>query len=319
MRIRLGYAALSKTLKDFTTSRTLTYTNYLKMDEDKRLEIINQKIIANFKALEEIIKYNIKNNFHFYRLTSKLIPLATKSDVKFDYLKKYQKYYTKIGNLINKSKMRVDTHPDQYCVLNSVNKETLSNTISILKFQQNMLESFNIKEPKLVLHVGSNAFGKVNSIARFKNNFKKLDPKIQNMIIIENDDKVFNIQDVLRLCKDLKIPMVLDYHHFMCNNNGEKISLYIKDIFDTWNNQKLNPKVHFSSPKSKLKKEFRSHHEYINVDDFINFIEQIKFINRDFDIMIEAKMKDDALSRLVRELKYKTNYKFIDETTFEVT
>ena len=34
--------------------------------------------------------------------------------------------------------------------------------------------------------------------------------------------------------------------------------------------------------------------------------------------MIEAKMKDEALFRLVRELKYKTNYKFIDETTFEV-
>ena len=29
-------------------------------------------------------------------------------------------------------------------------------------------------------------------------------------------------------------------------------------------------------------------------------------------------MKDDALFRLVRELKYLTDYKFIDETTFIV-
>ena len=34
--------------------------------------------------------------------------------------------------------------------------------------------------------------------------------------------------------------------------------------------------------------------------------------------MLECKAKDDALFRLVRELKYKTNYKFIDETTFIV-
>ena len=34
--------------------------------------------------------------------------------------------------------------------------------------------------------------------------------------------------------------------------------------------------------------------------------------------MIEAKMKDEALFRLVRELKYKTDYKFIDDTTFIV-
>jgi len=31
---------------------------------------------------------------------------------------------------------------------------------------------------------------------------------------------------------------------------------------------------------------------------------------------LEAKAKDDALYRLVRELKYKTNYTFIDESTF---
>lgn len=34
--------------------------------------------------------------------------------------------------------------------------------------------------------------------------------------------------------------------------------------------------------------------------------------------MIEAKKKDEALFRLVRELKYKTDYNFIDETTFIV-
>lgn len=45
----------------------------------------------------------------------------------------------------------------------------------------------------------------------------------------------------------------------------------------------------------------------------------IKKYNVDIDVMIEAKAKDDALFRLVRELKYKTNYKFIDETSFEVS
>ena len=34
--------------------------------------------------------------------------------------------------------------------------------------------------------------------------------------------------------------------------------------------------------------------------------------------MIEAKKKDEALFRLVRQLKYLTNYEFIDETSFNV-
>ena len=38
----------------------------------------------------------------------------------------------------------------------------------------------------------------------------------------------------------------------------------------------------------------------------------------DIDVMLEAKAKDDALFRLIRELKYKTDYNFIDETSFEI-
>ena len=34
--------------------------------------------------------------------------------------------------------------------------------------------------------------------------------------------------------------------------------------------------------------------------------------------MLEAKGKDEALFRLVRLLKYKTDYEFIDDTTFKV-
>ena len=70
--------------------------------------------------------------------------------------------------------------------------------------------------------------------------------------------------------------------------------------------------------KNKTKKDFRSHNDYINVDAFINFIDILKPFNHDVDIMIEAKAKDEALFRLVRELKYKTNYTFIDDTSFEV-
>lgn len=32
--------------------------------------------------------------------------------------------------------------------------------------------------------------------------------------------------------------------------------------------------------------------------------------------MLEAKGKDDSLFRLVRYIKYKTDYEFIDDTTF---
>lgn len=318
MRVRLGYVSISKALDGISASNTLTYTHYMKLDSELAMKLIDKKIVSNFENLEKIIKYNIKNNIHFYRMTSNLIPLATHQKVNFEYIKKYNKFYNRIGKLINDNNLRVDTHPDQYCVLNSTKSDIVNSSISILKFHKNMLKAFKIKNPKMILHVGSGVFGKKNSIKRFINNFNTLDDEIKKMLIIENDDKIFNIIDVLDLCTKINVPMVLDYHHFMCNNNGECLKNYVEKIFNTWNNDELVPKVHFSSPKNKTKKEFRSHHDYVDSDEFIKFIEDVKFLNRDFDIMIEAKMKDDALFRLVRELKYKTNYKFIDDTTFEV-
>lgn len=308
MTIRLGYVSISKTL-DLTCSKTITYTNFKK---ENNLNKIDEIIIENLNNLEKIIDYNIKNNIHFYRLTSKLIPLATKEDVVFDYILKYKKQYQKIGKKINDNKMRVDVHPDQFCVLNSTKKEVLENTFQILEYHYKILEVLGIENKIIILHIGSSVLGKENSIKRFINNFYKLPNYIQKCIAVENDDKIYNIEDCLKLCHQLNIPFVLDYHHHLCNNNGQNIDDYLKDIFDTWD---FTPKIHFSSPKNKTKKEIRSHHDYININDFIDFLNKIKHLNIDLDIMLEAKAKDEALFKLVRLLKYH-DYKFIDDTTF---
>lgn len=312
MKVRLGYVALSKALDDVTTSSTITYTNYINKNYNtsKLLEITKN----NLDSLYEIIKYNVKNNFHFYRLTSKLVPLATHDKVDFDYITPLLDEYKKIGKLINDNNIRVDTHPDQYAVLNSMDSKIVKNTVEILEYHYKIMDAIGIKDKIIILHVGSSACGKKASITRFINNFNKLPDHIKKCIAVENDDKVYNIKDVLELCHKINVPMVLDYHHFICNNEKEDINDYLKEIIDTWNG-KL-PKMHFSSPKSKLKKEFRSHSDYINKECFIGFINILKKQDKDIDIMLEAKAKDDAISRLVRCLKYETNYKFLDETTF---
>lgn len=312
MIIRLGYACITETLTGITTSSSYTYANYTKEQNKTKLDRI---IKSNLTDLGKILDYNISNNIHFYRLSSKLIPLATKKEVVFNYLSKYDKYYEYLSKKIEDSRMRVDLHPDQFCVLNSTNKDVVKNSIEILKYHYNILNKLKVKNKVLVLHVGSNAFGKSNSLTRFINNYMILPKSIRDTIVVENDDKVFNIKDCLYLNEKLNVPIVLDYHHHFCNNDGINLYDYIEDIFNTWKN--INPKVHFSSPKNLTKKEIRSHNDYIDSNKFIEFVEDIKHLDYDIDIMIEAKKKDEALFRLIRELKYKTNYKFIDDTTFE--
>ena len=47
-------------------------------------------------------------------------------------------------------------------------------------------------------------------------------------------------------------------------------------------------------------------------------LDLVKKYTDKLDIMIEAKAKDLALFTLVRELKYKKEYQFIDDTSFIV-
>ncbi len=312
MKIRLGYACLTKTLDKVTSSSSLSYTNYNKIEN--REEKLHLTILSNLNDLEKIIDYNIANHIHFYRLSSKLIPLATHKDVHFDYIHPYQSYYERIGRKISENHMRVDFHPDQFCVLNSVKKEVVENSFRILEYHYQILTALNIEDKIIILHVGSNVFGKEKAIQRFIHNFQKLPSYLQECIVIENDDKVFNIMDCLKISHKIHIPVVLDVHHHKCNHDGINLLDHIEEIFQTW--KKIHPKIHFSSPKNKTKKEMRSHHDYIDSDSFINFLRDIKNLSYDIDIMIEAKAKDEAVFKLIRELKYKTDFNFIDETTF---
>ena len=304
MIIRFGYVALSKTINE-TSSHTLTYTKYKEEISNDKLFKVVQK---NLDGLEEILKYNIRNNIHFYRMSSAIFPLATHPKVNFDVLNIFKERLIKIGNIIMENKIRVDIHLDQFCVLNSVSKEVVTSTINIINFYKNMFITMNIRS-KMIIHIGSSVGGKEEGINRFIENFKLLDKETQKMIIIENDDKIYNIDDTLYLSKKINVPVVLDYHHHKCNSVSE---INIREVFNTWD---IIPKIHFSSPKNK--KDFRPHNDYINVDDFIEFLGLVENIDIDFDVMIEAKEKDNALFKLVRELKYK-NYYFIDDTTLKI-
>lgn len=320
MRVRLGYVAISKALgKKVTSSSTVTFTNYNKITlPNKKLEKLKSVAASNLRDLETIIRYNIENNIHFYRITSALIPLVTHPQVGYwghrEFLKKDFEY---VGKLINDSKMRVDTHPDEFNVINSINPKVVENTKINLVRQAEWFEDFKYDLGKMVIHVGGATNGKEAGLERFITNFDNFPTEVKSKIIIENDDKTYTAQETLNLCNELSLPMVLDIHHHNCNNNGENIYELIPQIFLTWKNEKLPPKLHFSSPREGEKD--RKHSDFINAKDFVIFLENIKHFNTDIDIMLECKEKDLALFRLADDIKkLNPKYKWLDKSTFIV-
>ena len=320
MIVRLGYVAMTLNLKDASPSKTVTFTTYNKISskEGKRYRL-ERLTLANLKNTLRILRYNLTSEIYVYRFTSKLVPLATHPLIEdWHYEEEFKEKFKEIGNFIKENDLRVSAHPDHFTLLNSPDEKVFEDALRDLEYHYKIYKAMGLDDAryKLVLHVGGLYGKKESSIIRFIDRFKKLPPHIQDIVIIENDDKSFNAKDVLAICRELNIPMVFDVHHYYCNNDGEKIYDILPHIFDTWQGEYFNPKIHFSSPKSK--KQFRNHADNININEFISFIDIARQINRDFDVMLEAKNKDNALFDLVEKLKTKKDIEFLNTSTFRI-
>lgn len=320
MIFRLGFVAMVLSLENCSPSGTVTFATYKNLNDDTARKIRLERVSkSNIENTLRILKYNNSMNIHVYRITSKLIPLATHTDVQgWNYSSQFSDQFKVLGEYIKANGFRISAHPDHFTILNSARPEVLEASIRDLDYHVNLFEAMGLEDYryKLVLHVGGLYGDKEKSIERFKDNFILLPDRIRKRIILENDDKSYTAADVLNICQDLSIPMVFDVHHHKCVNKGERIEDILPAIFKTWIKEPDPPKVHFSSPKSQ--KEFRSHADYIEYTDFVDFIKISKKLDMDFDIMLEAKMKDMALLDLSEKLENTEGIVKLNNSTFEI-
>lgn len=320
MNIRLGYVAMTLNLKDCSPSKTVTVKTLSTLkDEKTRLYKLRKITRANLNNTLRILRYNKAYNISVYRFTSKLVPLATHPITSnWDYIKEFKSEFKEIGDFVKENDIRVSAHPDHFTLINSLNPKVLEDSLKDLDYHVKVFEAMGLDDSKykLVLHTGGVYGDKEASIKRFKENYVKLPERIKKRIMLENDDKVYTASDVLKICNDLNIPMVLDVHHHNCVNNKEPIESMLPDIFNTWKDECFPPKIHFSTPKSS--KQYRSHADDIDIDEFYEFIKVSRKAKTDFDIMLEAKNKDTALLNLSEKLKEVEDIKYIDEGHFEI-
>ena len=151
MKIHLGYVASPLSLDNITYSHTMTYKTYSRLtseDSNRRLrEIINR----NLYIFDNVINYNHINEVYFYRMSPNIIPLATHDKVNFDYLLPFSEKFNDIGKRIKRYRMRVDTHLDQYCVLNSVNEKVVEISIKQIEYHYNLFKLLGIMVKQLFM------------------------------------------------------------------------------------------------------------------------------------------------------------------------
>lgn len=320
MKFRLGYVAMTLSLEDCSPSCTVTMTALSRLaDEEIRLSKLRKAAVKNLDNTLRILRYNKALNIDVYRLTSKLIPLATHPDASvWDYTTELGQQFREIGDFVKENDMRISAHPDHFTLLNSKSVKVLEDSIKDLDYHVNIFEAMGLDDfrYKLVLHVGGLYDSREESIERFRANLMRLPDRIRKRIILENDDKSYPAADVLKLCKQLQIPMVLDVHHHNCISEGKSLDSLLPEVFKTWDGEYFKPKLHFSSPKST--EEFRSHSDLIDFREFCGFLEIARDAGTDIDIMLEAKSKDQALLKLSEQLSGARGVRRIGTAMFEL-
>ncbi|MDD3653570.1 MAG: UV DNA damage repair endonuclease UvsE [Desulfotomaculaceae bacterium] len=318
MKIRFGYVAMSTMLKNASPSRTVTAKAYRQLAENNPEAAKNKVRRAGSENLFNtlrILRHNKAYGVAVYRFSSKIIPLATHPLLAdWNYTEDFRDQLTTIGDFVRENNMRVSFHPDHYTLINSPKEEVFLSSLKDLEHHCLLFEEMGLSQhAKLVMHVGGGYQDKENSLERFQENWKRLTRRLTERLTLENDDKTFTAKDVLLLCNRLSLPMVLDLHHFKCNNEGETLKDLLPLILLTWNNTDLPAKFHISSSRNQV--DFRSHHDFVNPEDLYPFLKLAREINVNIDVMVEAKQKDRAMFQLVKELSAYPLIKQINEAT----
>jgi UV DNA damage endonuclease len=303
MIIRLGYVANALRIPDCTPSGTVTYKTIGKIpDYQDQIGYIARVARRNLQNTLRILKANFFDGIKVYRLTSKLIPLATHPDFStWDYRADLSAEFKTTGDFIKESGMRVSLHPDHFTLLNSPDPEVQQASLRDLEYHVAILEAMGLDTgAKLIMHVGGKYDDRSKALDRFKTRFALLPRRIKERLTLENDDRCFTASEVLHLTRELSIPMVFDLHHHQILNRGENYASLLAEIFATWSGE--TPKIHVSSPKDA--KNPRHHGDFIDAGPVVRLIGEAKTLQRDFDIMVEAKRKDLALFQLATDLRH---------------
>src|SRR6185437_16169417 len=128
--IRLGYVAMSMELKNASPSQTMTFAQFQKIaDREAAIRKLERISLSNLENTLRILKHNAFSDIHFYRLTSRLIPLANHEELfDWNYLKPLRKQLREIGNFVKEHGIRIDFHPDHFVLINSTKKEVFKNS-----------------------------------------------------------------------------------------------------------------------------------------------------------------------------------------------
>jgi len=273
--------------------------------------------VANAKDIAKMLRWNDRYNIKFLRLSSEMFPFASHEVYGYKLAPFASEALAEAGRVAAELGHRLTTHPGQFTQLGSPRPEVITAAIRDLEYHCELLELLNLppqldRDAVMILHMGGVFGDKAATIARFKENYARLPQKIKDRLVLENDDVCYTVHDLLPVCEELNIPLVLDYHHNNILFDADKIREGTLDIMElyprikaTWDKKGITQKMHYSEPcpGAITARQRRKHSPRVYT---------LPPCAQDMDLMIEAKDKEQAVFEVMRTLRLPGHEKIND-------
>ena len=288
-----GYACINMELRKegIYSGRTCRKATW----QEKGLYHVGDLALQNLRDLFQIVQWNERNGFKFFRIGSDIFPWS--SEYKYSDLPQYDRccmYLKAIGDYAKKHGHRLSFHPGPFNILGSTKPEVVERTIYDLNHHSEIFDLMGFEPSpynKINIHVGATYGDKDTTLERWIKNFHRFDENTKKRITLENDDKesMYTIADLMRAHEECGIPLVFDYHHHTCHSGDMTHEQALELAISTWP-EDITPVVHYSSSRklnedSSVKAQAHADMIYENVNTF----------GHDIDIMFECKKKEVAV------------------------
>jgi len=282
----------------------ITYVNIL---EEKTLQLgafqsgkytrekISQTYHHNVDQHIKTFPYLIRNKINSFRLTSGLFPLW---EFNHEMVKADEILLSKLktlGKLFTDNNIRVTCHPGQFTVLSSDSVNVVNNSIRELEYHAWV---FDVMGLPLSSYAAINIHGgKADRSSNIINVYRSLPDNIRLRLTLENDERCYNVGQLLDIHDRCGVSVVFDSHHFTFNTGNMSFAEAFDDTRATWGS--IKPLQHISNTEPGMEdapfNQRRAHSQYIHyIPDM-----QLEAMRDDtIDVDVEAKHKNLAIFAL---------------------
>ena len=308
-KIQLGLCCLNTELRTQKPPVFASRKMIMRTIAELGIHTLKEKIIQNLKDVLTMIDWNETHGIRVFRLSSEMFPHKSNpkvQDYNFDFAKELLR---EIGVKARILGHRITFHPGQYNVVGSPSKEAFAHTLIDLKYHADVLDLMGMGDDSVIVVHGGGVYGdKIATKERWCQQYQTLPENVKRRLVLENCEKCFSIEDCLEISERINIPVVFDTHHYDCYKLLHKFEYfkpaehYIHSILETWKRRGIKPKFHVSEQGSG-----RCGHHSDFIETVPSYLLDIpKKYAADIDIMIEAKMKEQAIFKLY------TKYPFLN-------